>query len=192
MSFAVLRTALASSMAVATFLGALAALVALNSGGEARVGPVPLMSLAAGHGRTAERLLAPPAPSEVDRRKAQAFSRAALRQFPYDVSSWLRLAYVDALDHGQLTPDGVALLRRSYDLVPVDIYVGVWRVRFALENSHALPRDLRAMVRNEVETLWQNPRRRAELKEMAATIRDPAGRLSAALWLNRLQRHVAE
>jgi hypothetical protein len=102
----------------------------------------------------------------------------------------LRLAYVDSLDHGGLTPAGAALLKRSYDLVAIDPEVGLWRIRFALENSQALSPDLRASVRNEASGLWKN--NRGPLHEMAPAIINPAGRLSLALWLQRLDSQAKE
>jgi hypothetical protein len=185
-------TAGAGALVVATFVLSLLALIALNAGGEARIGSMSLLQLAAGYDRRAETLLASAQPSPADRRQAAGLSRGAVRQFPYDTSAWLRLAYVDALEHGGLTPAGVALLSRSYQLVAVDPDVGLWRVRFALENSQALSHNLRENVRNEAFALGMNGDKRSELRQMAATIRNPAGRLSAALWLNRLEAGVTK
>lgn len=187
-----LRTLPAGGLAVSTAGLALICLVALNDGGEARLGPIPLVKLAAGYARPAERLLADPAPSPDAIAEAERLSRRALAQFPYDDSSWLRLAYAERLRHGRLTPQGVALLRRSYDLAPIDIYAGVWRISFVLENSQSIPRDVRQSARHEFGALWRDYRRRGELLQMVQTLRSPAGRLSAALWLNRLENSVAK
>jgi hypothetical protein len=127
-----------------------------------------------------------------NRMEAARLSRAAIAEFPYDTSAWLRLAYVDSLDHGGLSPAGIALLKRSYDLVAIDPEVGLWRIRFALENSQALSPDLRASVRNETSGLWKNWDDRAALHEMARSIINPAGRLSLALWLQGLESQVAK
>jgi hypothetical protein len=187
-----LRALLAGGLAISTTALALLCLVALNAGGEARLGPVPLVKLAAGYARPAERLLADPAPSPQAVAEAERLSRQALAQFPYDNSSWLRLAYADRLRHGRLTPQGVALLRRSYDLAPIDIYAGAWRISFVLENSQSIPRDVRQSARREFGALWRDYRRRGELLQMAGALQNPAGRLSAALWLNRLENSVAK
>lgn len=192
MSARSLRIGLAAGLAVATTALAILCLVALNAGGEARLGPLRLMKLAAGYARPAERLLADPAPPPDAVAQAERLSRQALAQFPYDNSSWLRLAYADRLRHGGLTPQGVALLRRSYDLAPIDIYAGAWRISFVLENSQSIPRDIRQSARREFRALWRDYTRRGELLQMARTVRNPAGRLSAALWLNGLQNSVAE
>jgi len=186
------RLAVGVLLAAATAILSLLGVIALRSGGEARLGPVPLMKIAAGYDRSALPILAGPAiPSFAERRRAVALSHGAITQFPYDVSDWLRLAYVDDLDHGGLTPQGVADLRRSYDLIAVDSELGFWRVRFALENSQVLPGDVRASVRREVAAMWVNPNHRAQLRQAIPSIHNPAGRLSLALWLNRLDASVA-
>jgi len=169
-----------------------AALVALNGGGEARLGPLTLMRLSAGYARPAEQLLATPSPSPRAVREASALSERALRQFPYDNSSWLRLAYADTLRNGRLTPEGVAILRRSYEIAGVDIYAGVWRISFILENSQSIPRDVRMSAKKEFETLWRDYHKRDDLQQMAVAVRNPAGRLSAALWLSGLKRSAAK
>lgn len=167
-------------------------LVALNTGGEARLGPVPLMKLAAGYARPAEKLLAAPNPSPQAAAEAARLSRASLAQFPYDNSSWLRLAYADTLTAGRVTPPTVGLLRKSYEIAGVDIYAGVWRISFILENSQSIPRDVRASAKNEFQTLWRDYRKRDDLKQMAVAVRNPAGRLSAALWLSGLKLNDAK
>lgn len=182
-----------SLLAAATFGGSLVCLIALENGGEVRVGPLPLAKIAAGYDRQAEPLLAAPVvPPPAVRRQAAALSRKAIAQFPYDITAWLQLAYVDALDHGGLTPAGLADLKRSYDLVAVDSELGFWRIRFALENSQALTPELRASVRREATAMCVNPNHKSELRKMVPTIRNPAGRLSLALWLNRLEPTVAK
>lgn len=163
------------------------ALWALNGGGEAKLGPLSLLKLSAGYARPAEKLLATPAPAPAAVDQASRLSEEALRQFPYDSSSWLRLAYAETLRRGQLTPEGVALVRRSYEIAGVDIYAGVWRIGFVLENSQSIPRDVRASAKNEFQALWRDYHKRDDLKQMAVAVRNPAGRLSAALWLNGLK-----
>lgn len=186
MKAATVRLTAMGALAAATALASTWALVALNTGGEA-----PPMRIAAGYDRKAEPLLDGEALlRQTNRAEAARLSRAAIAQFPYDTSAWLRLAYVDSLDHGGLTPAGVALLKRSYDLVAVDPEVGLWRIRFALENSQALSPDLRASVRKEASALWKN--NRGPLHEMAPAIINPAGRLSLALWLQRLDSQAKE
>jgi len=164
----------------------------LNDGGEAGVGSAS-MNIAAGYDRRAERLLRNPAQIDASARaQAERLSRAAIAQYPYDTSAWLRLAYVDSLEHGSLSPAGAGDLKRSYDLVAIDPFVGLWRVRFALENSQALSPEVRASVRNEAFALWRNSQNQPNLRGMLDTLHNPAGRLSLGLWLNRLEAEAAK
>jgi len=187
------RLAAAAGLAWVTVVTSIAGLVALQAGGEARLGSIALMKVAAGYDRRAKPILATPVtPSVAERRHAEQLSHDAIVQFPYDISAWLRLAYVDYLDHAGLTPIGLSYLKRSYDLIAVDSELGFWRIHFALENSRALSPEVRASVRREVSALWMNPNHRAALKQALPTIQNPAGRLSLALWLNRLDAAVAK
>lgn len=182
------RLAAFSGLAAVTTVASALALAALNTGGEA-----PAIRFAVGYDRKATPLVSGAAPmSPADRARAAALSRKAIAEFPYDTGAWLRLAYIDTLDHGGLSPEGIALLRRSYDLVAIDPEIGLWRVRFALENSQALPPDLRVAVRNETSGLWKKAANRRRLREIARSIDNPAGRLSLMLWLNRLQASAAK
>jgi hypothetical protein len=181
-----------AALAGATALASVAALVALNFGGEARLGPVRLLAIGAGYDRRANALAASAEASPHDRAIAEELSQAAIGQFPYDIQAWLRLAYLDALQPGGLSPAGLAALQRSYDLVAVDPEMGVWRVHFALEHSQALTPALRRTVHQEADALWKNPQRRQALIQMVPTISNAAGRLSLALWLNRLSATVAK
>lgn len=188
-----LSASVIGALALATLVASAIALVALNNGGQASLGPLPVLRLGAGYDRRAEPLLMGASLLKRSARtQAAQLSRAAIREYPYDTSAWLRLAYVDSIEHGVLSKTGAAHLQRSYDLVAIDSFVGLWRVRFALENSQSLSPDLRGSVRNEASALWKNGENQPALREMASTIRNPAGRLSMALWLNRLEAPVAK
>jgi hypothetical protein len=187
-----IRLFVVGALAASTLALSIACLAALNGGGALRLGGKPLLELSAGYARPAEKLLAQPAPTSQQAADAAALSRKALAQFPYDNSSWLRLAYADAIRNGRLTPEGAALLRRSYDLTPIDIYAGVWRISFVLENSQAIPRDVRLSAKKEFEALWRDYHKRDDLQQMAVAVRNPAGRLSAALWLNGAKASAAK
>lgn len=187
------RVAGIGGLALFTFATSILGLVALQAGGEAGLGPLAAMKVAVGYDRRAEPILAGPAvPRPAQRRYAEHLSREAISQFPYDVGAWLRLAYVDYLDHGTLTTTGLSYLKRSYDLIAVDSELGFWRIHFALENSQALSPEVRASVRREVSAIWMNPNHRSALQQTLRTIQNPAGRLSLALWLNRLDAGVAK
>lgn len=179
-------------LAVASVLASLAillsglGLVADNAGGEARVGPVTLLPMALGYDRAADALLSAPWPSAAALKEAAQLSRASLRQYPYGQGAWLRLAYVDAAQHGALTQDGLNDLARSYDLMAIDPTYGVDRVRLALENCPQLSRPLLDAAEVEVKTLWTNGRRRGQLQELQPMIANPTGRLALTLWINQL------
>lgn len=179
---------LAAALVLSTVLLSSLALVALNAGGEARLGPAVLMRVSAGYDRRARPLLAgPEAPSPAAAREAVDLSHRALSQYPYDTAAWLQLAYVDATQHdGRLTPAGIADLQRSYDLVAADPSLGVWRVGFALENWPWLPLDLRTAVATEASALMSTEHR-DNLRELHPKIRNPVGRLTLGLWLSRLE-----
>lgn len=186
------KTWLAGGLALSTGVSCILALLALRAGGEVRLGPQPILSLAAGYDRKAEPLLAPTVPPPpVVRREAAELSRLAISQYPYDTGAWLRLAYVDALDNGRLTAAGEASLRRSYDLIAVDPQLGPWRIRFALAFGQALPKDLRDAVRNEVNALGRDGAARANLRQMVVAIPDPVGAVWLQLWLTQLESTVS-
>jgi hypothetical protein len=187
-----LQLALLAALPAGTVVLSGLTLAALNTGGEVRFAPLPMMTMGAGYARVAERLLATPQPSAPAAVDAERLTREALAQFPHDNSAWLRLAYAEYLQAGRVTPEVVTLFQRSYALVGSDIYTGPWRIGFILENSQAFPRDVRTAARNEFEILWQDPRKRRELKDLAVAVRNPAGRLSAALWLRRAQAGAAK
>lgn len=175
-----------SALALTTATVSLLALIALNAG-EARLGPAVLMRFAAACDRRAQALLAGPgAPSPAAAREAAALSRAAIAQYPYDTAAWLQLAYLDAARHGgRVSAEGVADLQRSYDLVAADPDVGLWRLRFALENWVWLSFEARTAAEAEAALLMTS--HRPALRRMQAEIRDPIGRLTLGIWLKRLQ-----
>lgn len=176
-----LRLAAMGALAALTLAFSALALTALNAGGEA-----PPMKMAAGYDRRAEPILAPATPPAPPlREEAARLSRAALRQFPYDTGAWLRLAYVDVLRHGRLTPEAVRLLGRSYDLVAVDPDLGVWRVRFALNFAQQLPPGLREAVKNEVRALSIEWSTRKQLRDSVGGLADPVGAAWLVLWMDQ-------
>lgn len=183
-------TVIAATPAACAILSILG-LVALRGGGQTSLGSVTLLA-AAGYDRQADRVIEAQTPSPAALREAASLSRRAIAQYPYDTRSWARLAYVDRMEHGSLTPAGVAALQRSYDLVGVDPDIGLWRIRFALENSQAIPKALRASVHEEVTALWTYWGDRSRIIDLQPELENPAGRLSLALWINQLQMRAAK
>lgn len=176
--------ALAALTAATSVLG----LIALNGGGEARLGPLTLLRVSAGYDRRAEPLIAPGfMPSPAERERIVRLSDKALEEAPYDSAARLRIAYVDALADGRLSAEGLDALRRSYDLAPVDVANGVWRIGFGLTYALQIPPDLQTQMRNEVAVLIKNPQRRRALKELSHNLPNQVGRFWLALWLRQLE-----
>lgn len=180
--------ALIACCAVFSTLG----LIALRAGGRAGVGSATLLEVAAGYDRQATETVDSPHPTPAMLNEAEALSHAAIAQYPDDTRAWEMLAYVDRQQHGRLTPVGVAALQKSYDLVGIDAANGLWRIRFALENSQAIPRSLRASVREEVRAQWTFDVDRGRIIDLQPKLENPAGRLSLALWINQLQTSAAK
>lgn len=175
-------------LSAVAFLLALLHLIALIGGGAAQVGGVRFASIGAGYSREAERLLTPRTPSSAAMDRAEHLSQLALDEFPYDTSSWTRLAYIDRLRHGHLTQTGTSALTRSYDLVAVDPNIGAWRVHFALENWDKLPKSLKELAREEAKAMATDGSGKVKLRAALKAVRAPVGATLAALWL---QRYVA-
>lgn len=181
-----------AGLAAVTLIAAICTLIALENGGEARIGPLVLMKIAAGYDRKAAALIDGRSPSKAEASLSEALSRKAIAEYPEDVSAWLRLASLDVIEHGVLGAAGVADLRRSYDFVAADPQHGLWRVRFALENTYALPADLKEQVHAEVKALWRQPDRRDALLHMLGEMVNPAARMTLATWLIQLELGVAQ
>jgi hypothetical protein len=118
---------------------------------------------------------------------AQRLSRLAIAQNPYDTSAWLRIASADALLNGRLTTTGVTALSRSYDLVGIDPYVATWRTAFALEHWHELPAEVKADARSEAMAVGRPWTHRRQMLRALNSVRNPKGRMTAAIWAARLQ-----
>ncbi|MBA4794618.1 MAG: hypothetical protein H2041_13210 [Phenylobacterium sp.] len=121
---------------------------------------------------------------------ARSATWRALRQSPYDPSAWLRLAYIDAAEDGRLDKDGAAAFTRSYELLPFDQYVAVWRVGFALENWQSLTPETRARVRAEALAFARTSRYR-EMRTTLLGVTNPVGRLPGVLWAQRMREERA-
>ncbi len=161
------------------------ALVALLSPAVPRLGSVEIFPLAAGYDRRAAAALAATPP---DLSAAKANTLRAITLFPYDTAAVARLAYLDRRVHGRLTAEGAAQFQRSYDLVPLDQAIALWRVRFALENWGELAPNSRAAARREFEALLSTRQHNVELTETLASVRGGRGALVAAFWSAEVQR----
>lgn len=163
-------------------LGALV-LFALTLGGEVRVADMPLIRLAAGYDRRAERLAQRAEYSEEALERSRALSAASAELRPFNARAHLRLAALDVLENGSLTPRGEAHFAASYDVAPLEPSVAVWRISYALEHWGELSPETRAKVDYERRTVGANGAQRASLREALGRIANPRGRLIAAFWI---------
>lgn len=171
------------ALALGTVAAAAAAWIAVDPD-RAPLGS-PLV-LAIGESRSAEVALSAATP---DLTAATSATERALAQAPYDSRARLRLAHIDSLD-GDLSPDGLAALDMSYQLLPFDQYVSAWRVRFALNHWGLLSPELRKKVEAEAFAFAGTARRREMLATLAA-VSSPTGVVPAAFWTKRMQREHA-
>jgi len=164
----------------AAFAGA--ALFALVGGAPLVVGDVTLTPMAAGYDMAFVRLMTT-RPSASDFKAAEAVSRKAIALYPYDIQSWLRLAFVDVELHGALTPSGQAALLQSYDLAPLDQHQSSWRIWFALEHWDELSQTTQNAARFEAVTLARNWMTRPIVAGAVTAVQNPVGRSVGYVWL---------
>lgn len=175
--------ALAGLLATTTVVLSVALLI---SQAPSRTGEAPIrLAVAENAAANGALSLTPP-----DFATARTATWRALSQSPYDPSAWLRLAYIDAAEDGRLDEDGAAALTRSYELLPFDQYVAIWRVGFALENWQSLTPETRARVRAEALAFARTSRYR-EMRTTLTSVTNPVGRLPGALWAQRMREDRA-
>ena len=102
---------------------------------------------------------------------------------PANPESWTALAYVDWLQHGALTPAGVAALDRSYQITFFEPEGAVWRIGFALDNWTALTPALRQQVLAESREALRDPLVAPQLKTRLSRVRTAEGQLAATMIL---------
>lgn len=173
-----------AGLAGLTLLASLASLAALVS----EVGP--LMSirgigLAAPHDAKAFALLSSHGPSR--RAEGEQEARRALDLSPYDNTARLRLAYAYSLSGPPEDQLAITELAKSYDLVQFDYTVAAWRIQFGLNNWDRLDPDLRHSVYGEAMAFGHAHSQDVNVIKVLQSIRDPQGRLAAALWLHALK-----
>ena len=129
----------------------------------------------------AERILA-----QTDARGANAAAQlqaaVAVRDArPGDPTGWLRLAYADWLSHdGRMTDAGMKNLATSYLITPYGGPFSTWRVILSLNNWSILPKATRLDVAREIQVV-KTAQFFETTQKAAAGIRDPNGRLAAAV-----------
>lgn len=89
---------------------------------------------------------------EPDLDRAEALTRDALRRSPARSSAWARLAYIDLARDGELSPDGVEALARSYEAEPFAAEaLRRWRIEFVLSRWRDMPEALRTSAVEEAQ-----------------------------------------
>ena len=126
----------------------------------------------------------------VDLGPAKTLSEAQLRLSPTNHYAWLRLAFIDVVETGKLSPTGVGYLQRSYDVAPYDSLT--WRLNMAFETWPSLSPELKAAVIDDLKVNWRTGRRHRQYVAMAARIRNPAGLEAVRATLAELQAQDAE
>jgi len=109
----------------------------------------------------------------VDLGPAKTLSEAQLRLSPTNHYAWLRLAFIEIVETGELSPTGVGYLQRSYDVAPYDSLT--WRLNMAFETWPSLPPELKAAVIDDLKVNWRTGRRHRQYAAMATRIKNPAG-----------------
>jgi hypothetical protein len=174
-----------AALAVVTALASLLGLVALHTGVTIGAAPAVLGFAQGYEAKAYEVLTAKQTPGSLDVAAAEA--RQALAIAPYGNSPRLRLAYIDALQHGRLSPEGSRIFGQSYDLVPLDPDIATWRVAFGLEHWAELSPATRQAIQLEFTTFARFNSRDADMRGVPNTVKNPSGRLAVALWTRNLQ-----
>ena len=125
----------------------------------------------------------------MERQTAKSETVSALRSDPANPTSWLRLAYLDTLDDGHLTAEGVDALRRSYSVAPLGPDNSSWRLPFAFEHWQELDSTLRLQVLEELKVALSASE---EYDQMPEKIANSSGRLAATLTVRPVALQGAE
>ncbi len=133
--------------------------------------------LAAGEDRLAIAAL-----QKKDFTTAERASRGALELAPYNTGALTRLVYIDRVRTGGLSQPGLEALALSYQRVPFDRAVGLWRINLGLENWERLTPQLRQSVRAEVVALMAEPGHRWPLRILLERVANPSGRMVGSIW----------
>jgi hypothetical protein len=130
-----------------------------------------------------ERLMAKDDPKGAAPIVQRSTAVAVLAARPMESGAWLRLAYADRLQHGQLTDEGRHALEMSYLILPFAGPQAPWRVSFAFDNWTALAPQARKDVVAEIGIIKTDWRILAAARTMIAKIQNPSGKLAASLLL---------
>ncbi|GEM_PF-4876534 len=143
----------------------------VNRAADALKGPAQTGAL---HERKARLALniAPP-----DLAQSAEESREALRVSPARGESWARLAYLEATQAGEFSPEALAALNRAFVTTPVEVRdFQLWRVEFALSNWDRLDDEAKGHVRRAIEVLTDRGRNMGAVTQLADRLPDPEAR----------------
>lgn len=133
----------------------------------------------------AERLMARDDPKGANPAVQRRAAVALLAARPMESSAWLRLAYADRLTNGHLTDAGRRALEMSYLVLPFAGSQAPWRLGFAFDNWGDLGVRSRKDAIAEVGVVKDDPEILNALTTVAGRVRDPRGRLAAALLITQ-------
>ncbi len=166
-----MRSALIVTLGVATVLGGLAMALPLSRPDAWGLDHPRLAAL------TEARAVAAAGATPPDLEEAERQTRATLNERPLDAVAWARLAWI--ADQRGDAAGSLDALDRSYIAAPYGPEVTAWRLRFALERWSALTPDLRRQARSEL--LVARATRPRLIRDLEASVADPAGRMAMAL-----------
>lgn len=144
-------------------------------------GPLPLNRLDA----QADSLLRAPTPRPADIQQSARLTEQLIARRPTDSAAWLRLAYIDKLQHAPLSAQAQAKVLRSYELEPFGPELTRWRQTFLFDNWPALSPALRERSLSELSAVF--PRHGWALRDIPDAVDDPQGRMAAFMAFSRLR-----
>jgi hypothetical protein len=112
-------------------------------------------------------------------------ARQAVAIDPSRASAWAKLAYLEYVKAGKVTPQSIEALSKSMDACPFcDQALIRWRFNFVLANWNAMPETLRLKAFEQADVLrWagENTQFLAEMKATATQAGIPFGELQSAV-----------
>lgn len=144
-------------------------------------GPLPLNRMDA----QADRLLRTPAPPAADLQQAARLTEQLIARRPSDAAAWLRLAYIDRIQHAPLSKQAQTRVMRSYELEPFGPELTRWRQTFLFNHWPALSPELRERSLSELSAVF--PRHGWALRDIPDAVDDPQGRMAAFMAFSRLR-----
>lgn len=122
-------------------------------------------------------------------RQGREIVRKELALSPARPAAWARLAYSEALEAQQLTPQAAQHLLRSYEVAPLDADLILWRTAFVYRRFDEAPPSLRAAAYDEVVAFADlNHLHWTAINRLQRLIESPSGRFALMLALESRRR----